>query len=149
RPRLLLVGIYFGNDFFDNWQMFIRNPSNYPVSDPLRNDALTRERQAPLSPDVMEFFILGQAEAGRGAESGSDSVRGFLGRNSALWGFARAFRTRFFPHNNILSGQFQTAVAALTPKQLEYSSIFDGGDWRTILTSRYREAVENLDDPRI
>jgi len=57
-------------------------------------------------------------------------------------GFARAIKA-------VLSDDFRTAVAALTPKQLEYASIFDGTDWKTILTSRYREAVENIDDPRI
>src|SRR5262249_56733925 len=31
KPRLMLVGIYFGNDFYDNWRMYLRTPSKYPV----------------------------------------------------------------------------------------------------------------------
>jgi hypothetical protein len=37
----------------------------------------------------------------------------------------------------------------LTPAQSEYASVLDDGAWKTILTSRYRESVENDDDPRI
>src|SRR5262249_5584494 len=55
----------------------------------------------------------------------------------------------FRNQKSVLSKDFETAVAALTPRQLEYASIFEGADWRTILTSRYREAVADHYAPSI
>jgi hypothetical protein len=155
-PRLMFIGIYFGNDFYENWEMHVRNPSRYPVPTELLNAAVERDRNAPLSHDVFEFFHMGQAQPGNETKKSDReqkerwSLRTFLSRNSSLWGFARAVRDRLFhSQDGILSNDFRTAVAALTPKQLEYVSVFEGPTWRTILTSRYREALEQLEDPRI
>ena len=148
KPRLILVGIYFGNDFYDNWQMYLRTPSKYPVPTELLTKAWEKERRKPLSSEIEGFFNMWMPEA---ASEASWSPRYVLAQNSALWGFARATKNKLFSPQNgtgILSGEFQTAVAALTPKQLEYASVFEGPDWKTILTSRYREAAENADDPR-
>src|SRR5262249_46973873 len=147
KPRLMLVGIYFGNDFYDNWRMYLRTPSKYPVPKELITKELERERRKPLSRDAEEFFLQPAA-----ASEPSWSVRYFLAQNSTLWGFARAIKNKLSRLTNateVLAGEFQPAVAALTPKQFEYASVFEGPDWKTILTSRYREAVENADDPRI
>jgi len=158
KPRLIFVAIYFGNDFYDNWEMYLRNPKKYSVPDNLLEPALELERSIPLSRDVADFFAMGQADFTESSSQSSTqspteaswSFRHFLSRNSSLWGLGRAIKNRVFANEeSILSHQFQTSVAALTPKQLEYASIFRGTDWRTILTSRYREAVQNSDDPRI
>ncbi len=141
KPRLLLVGIYFGNDFFDAWQMYLRNPSEYSVPQELLIEALLRELRQPLSRNVTEFFLPRDA---------SLPLTRYLAQNSALWGFSRAIKNKLFgSQNSVLSGEFHTAVAALTAKQLEYSSVFEGPDWRTILTSGVREAAQKSDDPRI
>src|SRR5262245_27437148 len=47
KPRVLLVGIYFGNDFYNNWVMYLRNPSKYDVPKEMLNKALAREQQNP------------------------------------------------------------------------------------------------------
>jgi hypothetical protein len=48
-PRFILVGIYFGNDFYDNWQMYRRHPNKYPIPESLLQPAIEAERKAPLS----------------------------------------------------------------------------------------------------
>ena len=152
KPRFMLVGIYFGNDFYDNWEMYLRSPSRYPVPKELLNSALEREQHNPLSLEVEDFYGIGPTDAERQTDAEKErawSLRYFLAQNSSLWGLARAVKNKLFPPRTVLSDEFETAVAALTPKQLEYASIFDGTDWRTILTSRYREVAENIDDPRI
>jgi len=148
KPRLMLIGIYFGNDFYDNWKMFLRNPNKYPVPKKLLNSALESEQHNPLARDVEDFFRMAGTISPVDAHR-AWSPRIFLAQNSSLWGFARAVKDQLFPPQTVLSHEFWTAVTALTPKQLENASIFNGTDWRTILTSRYREAVENIDDPRI
>ena len=161
KPRLIFVAIYFGNDFYNNWEMYLRSPKKYPVPENLLEPALELERSMPLSRDVEDFFRMGQADPTESSTEspteGSRSLRHFLGsmrhflsRNSTLWGFGRAIKNRFFATpETVLSNEFEIAIRALKPKQLDYASVFRGTDWRTILTSRYREAVQNSDDPRI
>ena len=77
------------------------------------------------------------------------SLRSFLSVNSSLWGFSRAVKNRLSPTPTVIGSDFRTAAAALTPKQLEYGSVFEGTDWRTIFTSGYRHAVVDYEEPRI
>jgi hypothetical protein len=149
KARLLVIGIYFGNDFIDSWLMYLRNPARYPVPDNLLGPARSAEQQSALA-DEANVLEWGGTIAPPPLAPEATPLRIFLRGNSALWGFGRALKARLTKaHSTILSTDFHTAVAALTPKELEYASVFDGEGWRTILTSRYREFVENDDDPRI
>jgi hypothetical protein len=110
--------------------------------------AQARERTKPLSEDVFEFFTMGARRADEDTNKGG--LRGFLSRNSALYGSLRAIKNAFVSRPaDVLDSSFETAVAALTSRQLEYASVFDDGSWRTIFTARYRFAVEDASDPRI
>jgi hypothetical protein len=150
RPRVIAIGIYFGNDLFDNWQMYLNHPNQYAVPEDLLRPAMQREREKPLARDVEEFFALGQTADEVKPAGLVQAARHALSRNSSLWAFARAIKSRLLTdHTTVLDNDFRTAAAALTPRQLEYASTFEGTDWRTIFTSRYREAVVNDDDPRI
>ena len=130
KPPLMLVGIYFGNDFYDNWEMYLRSPSRYPVPKELLNSALKAGATLnPLSLEVEDFYGIGPTDAERQTDAEKErawSLRYFLAQNSSLWGLARAVKNKLFPPRTVLSDEFETAVAALTPKQLEYASIFDG-----------------------
>ena len=149
-PRVLLIGIYFGNDFVDNWDMYIQHRDNYPVPENLLQPAIELEQKAPLERDLAmaaNFLHWGAETSGRGK-----NIAWY--KHSAVWSFGQAIKNKLLNEQetgmpSVLSGDFNTAVASLTARQLEYASIFDGEGWRTILTSRYREAVENDDDPRI
>jgi hypothetical protein len=146
KPRQIVVGIYFGNDFVDNWEMYLRNPESYPVRKELVDRAIEKDRQVSLQDLTRNLYL----ESPRQESERAWSVSSFLSRHSSLWGFGRAIKRTLYPSgNSTLSDGFQTAVAALTPTQLEYASIFEGADWRTILTSPYRAALENRDDPRV
>ena len=93
---------------------------------------------------------MGQIDDANSAPSWSRSIRHFLHQHSALWGFGGAIKNRLLGKlPTVLDIEFEDAVSALTSKQLQYASIFEGSSWKTIFTSRYREAVEDDDDPRI
>jgi hypothetical protein len=127
RPRLIFVAIYFGNDFYNNWEMYLRNPKKYPVPENLLEPALEQERSMPLSRDAEDFFRMGQADSTESSPENSTatrtegfrslrhflgSMRYFLSRNSSLWGFGRAIKNRFFvTQETVLSNEFETAVA--------------------------------------
>jgi hypothetical protein len=151
-PRFILVGIYFGNDFSDNWDMYLRHPNKYPIPESLLQPAIEAERKAPLSEKIEDFFR-GQVEEAMGQVGDANSawsLRFFLSQHSALWGFGRAIKNSLAPRPpSVLNTEFKPAISALTQRQLEYASIFEGTSWKTIFTSRYREAAENDDDPRI
>lgn len=142
KPRQFVIGIYFGNDFYDNWQMYLRNPGKYDVPEALLTPALQRERTSALSGEVVDFFPVNREENTLG-------LRALIRRRSALWGAARAVWRRLRPQPSVLRGDFRSAAAALTPKQLDYVSMFEGADWKTIFVSRYRYVGENHQDPRI
>ena len=149
RPRLIVVGIYFGNDFFDNLETYRRDPMKYPVPQHLRDAAMKREAVSPLSGETTNFFAAAPTDSA--SEPAPSSLRYFASQNSALWGFLRAVKNQLAPPpwQSSISPDFREAVAALTPAQVEYSSVFEGASWKTILTSRYRHAAENDEDPRI
>jgi hypothetical protein len=149
KAPLLVIGIYFGNDFVDSWMMYLRNPARYPVPDNLLGPARNAEQQGALA-DEANVLEWGGTSTPPPPSPEATPLRTFLRGNSALWGFGRTLKARLTrAQSTILSDDFHIAVAALTPKGLEYASVFDGEGWRTILTSRYREFVENDDDPRI
>jgi hypothetical protein len=140
KPRLILVGIYFGNDFYDSWDMYRFKPGEYPVPKELLHAALDRERNSPLSREAEQFWV---------SDASPWSVDKFLSEHSGLWRFGHAIKDRLLGATSVFASSFQQAVAALTPKQLEYTSLFEGDNWKTILTSRYREIAEGTKDPRI
>jgi lysophospholipase L1-like esterase len=139
-PRLILVGIYFGNDFYDNWEMYLRNPQKYFIPENLLTPALELERSNPLSREdrLLEDNMV-QANP-------SSPLKQFLSQYSSVWGFGRAVRNQLFAASK---RKFETAVGALTPKQLEAVSVFEGSSWKTIFISPYRHLALNQADPRI
>lgn len=147
RPRLMVVGIYFGNDFFDNWEMYLSNPTKYHVPKVLLRPAIQLESKSPLKAKIVDFFNMGGATKDVGPNA--TIARKFLASNSALWGFLRALKNQFVgKKQTVFSSSFEKAVSALSPQQLQYASVFDSKDWRTILTARYRLAVEDSSEPR-
>lgn len=63
KPSLMLIGIYFGNDFYDDWQTYLRSPGKCSVPMELLDSALESERRNPLSREVKDFFGIGQTDA--------------------------------------------------------------------------------------
>jgi hypothetical protein len=120
--------------------------------------ALQDDKRDPLSRSVTEAFntVFGLTQTGamvvQPTDQSEDSpLRAFLSGHSAIWGFARAVKRRLSakPPASVLSTDFHTAVASLTPQALDYATVFESEGWRTILTPGYRHAVENEKDTRI
>lgn len=154
-PRFVVVGIYFGNDLFDNWEAYLRAPERYSIDESLRQEAMALEERAPFAESFAELFNMGEAAAPSPVDVRRPwAPRALVSRYSATWGFARAVKNSVKQslapaRPDLLSRGFESAVAALTPRHLEYASVFDDGAWRTILTARYREASESDRDLRV
>ena len=150
QPRLIVVGIYFGNDLSESWQRYLADPTRYAVPDALLRPATELENESPLRRRVIDFYTMG---AGRDLKPNGmivSSARQLLSDNSALWGFFRAAKLQLVGGPaTTLDRSFQSAVSSLTPQQLAYASVFEGGGWRTIFTAGYRMVALDAADPRI
>ena len=148
RPRLVIVAPYFGNDLYDAFVMGQRHPELLAgVRADLQAAAEARERERPLESEVMALFTLGEA-----APPPPSGVRAWLSRHLELYALLRAVKDRLQPAppaNPLLSRDFATAAAALTPARRQYAAAVDDGDWRTILTAPYRLRALDDRDPRI
>jgi hypothetical protein len=158
KPKLVIFGIYFGNDFHDSFRLAMTNES---IGRFLTEEELATiyelEEASALSDITSELFQGGQSES-EDKVNESDSLqvavyrwRLFLSERSALYGIARAVKNLMLPESTILSSDFAAAKAALSKEQLKYSSVFedDRSGWRTIFTSPHRGLVNNRLDPRI
>ncbi len=155
-PKLVIVAIYFGNDFFDNFRLSLHNEK---ISRFLSKDEVQLiedlERSSPLGEKASVLFRRGDKKAQSDNISRTDdrnAIRKWFSRHSALWGLLRESKNavkKYFANQGILANRFETATAAITREQLKYSSIFEGDAWRTILTSPYRDLANDRSDPRI
>jgi hypothetical protein len=211
-PQLIIIGIYFGNDFYDNFMLALTHPeiAGFLSINEL-NTIRALEDESKLVLEIANIFQSAKPEAkpkpkpkvepepeenekvelevipklepnlepnlepktkpeekvkekvkpavkseikDEETKSGIDRARVYLSDNSALYGLARALKdiayAMAFPQPTVLSENFELAKSALTQKQLQYFSVFEGDkSWRTILTSNYRNVVGDRQEPRI
>jgi hypothetical protein len=147
RPRLLIVAPYFGNDFVEAYEMARRHPAlARGVSPTLRQAAAVRNERMTIKRE-MEL----EAFAGTGSvPPGPSVVRRWISEHVKLYALLRAVWTRMRPPASpaLLSRDFATAAATLTPGQRRLVSPLDG-EWRTILTAGYRGRMVDDRDPRV
>jgi hypothetical protein len=139
RPRVIVVGFYFGNDLFDAFRLARRKPASPGLQD-LVQRAAAREEDEPLEDKATRLFHRGREKK---------KVRAWLGEHVMLYALARKLRNHFAAPSRSLHDNFDQAVAALTPTDRTYVSVVDGPGWRTILTAPYRRLVLDQRDPRI
>jgi lysophospholipase L1-like esterase len=138
RPRLIVVGLHLGNDLYDAYAFYKGQPVAPHLMD-LAERAAAKDREMPI-----------EAEAGRLFELGRRSpIRAWLGDNVELYRLAHAVRRQLAGPPALQSKDFETVVAALTPADRPYVSVFNDGDWRTILRPAYGRLGLNHRDPRI
>jgi hypothetical protein len=150
KPKLLIVAPYFGNDFYDSFAVFLRHRElSKGISPHLVEEALEREHRRPIQTDIE--ILSSFAENPLLANKTVSPIRRWLSDNSRIYGLLRAVRDRFDPPpvTPVLSPNLDVAAAALTSQKREYVSVFKGSDWKTILTSPYRNRVLDDTDPRI
>lgn len=162
-PRWIIFGLYFGNDFYDDFRFAQKNGklSRYASEDVL-SEISELENHRTIAEEVGFLFNSG----GKKKEAGTDRARsedlgppGFLrdaGKwltaNSMLYGLVRVLIVQFSydaEFNALLARDFYKAKANITDRQSPFVSFYDGRNWRTIFTSPYRFRVMDVADPRI
>jgi lysophospholipase L1-like esterase len=145
KPRLVVLAVYFGNDFYDAFRLARTNPeiaSLVPATSLPTIDAL--ERREPLERQANVLFSRDDARA-----SAPEPRAGFADRLK-LVALAHAIKRQATAHAlPLLSKDFAKAGRALSAEERRFCSIFDDGHWRTILTPPYRAFVLDDGDPRI
>jgi len=125
RPRAVIVGVYMGNDLFDSYWAYARDPTAPPAKDvalAARADAL--ERAVP----IMDQIVVGHRLADRTV------LRDWVAGHVQLYRLAHRLREKFGP---------ERAVAANPGRVTEVR-----GEWRGLFRS-YRRIAVDLADPRI
>jgi len=156
-PQLVIMGLYFGNDFYDSIRLAQANSKIAAfLSAEELNIIRTLEEKSRIADEAGKFspFRATRNKKIRKMTDDKSSIRVFLSHHSALYGLVRAVKNvvykRAFGQTTFMSSDFEVAKASLTKEQLEYISVFDGQDgWRTIFTSPYRGIANNREDPRI
>lgn len=146
-PRVVILAVYFGNDFADTFWLGERRPDLTAGIDPelLRSAAAAAQREPIVSQE--RVIIRGDTtKPGRLAVLGmrtADHVK--------LAGLTRAFWERLTAPSvsPLLSGDFELATAAMTARQRKYALPVDEDGWRAILAPDYRGRVVDGTDPRI
>ena len=163
KPEWIIFGLYFGNDFYED---FLFAQRNRRLSEYAPNDVLIEiselENRRTIADEVGFLFLRG----GKIKESATNRlpsevleppgfpwiIRKWLTDHSKLYGLLRSLMIRFVYDaeiNALLARDFHKAKANLTDRQLPFVSIYDGLSWQTIFTSPYRFRVMDNADPRI
>jgi hypothetical protein len=116
------------------------------LSAALRQAADAAEQRAGLEQEITRLFALETPDSPRGV-----GLRGWVSDHVRLYGLARAAWAALLPRPSlaILSRDFVSASAALTPGQRRHALPVHDDGWRTILTPDYRLLGVDDRDPRI
>lgn len=163
-PKLVIFGLYLGNDFYDDFEFAKRNGliSEYADADVLRHVSELEKRQT-LGDEIGFLFRSGReterptpAQTPSKHSERSNALRTageWLSCHSRLYGLARRTKKRvgsyFEDTNALLARDFDRAREKLSDWQLAYVSAYDGPTWKTIFTSPYRLRTLDDADPRI
>jgi hypothetical protein len=149
-PDLVIVALYFGNDFCESFWLAQTNQRiasfipHYlvPASQEL-------EEKDPLINTFYTMFARShQVDEDEVTASGP---RAWFSHHSKLYGLLRGVRHLFEVKQEptILANDFDSAVSALSESDMKYCSVLAEKDRRTILTAPYRKQVMDDSDVRI
>ena len=149
-PRLVILAVYFGNDFADNFWVAMRNERIKSFLSREAPSELARlDRLESLEARVARVSVMRKS---RGKKSPS-ALKSFLSDYSALYSLGRVLQNHLSSawrgRDPMLADDFDKAVRNLTDRDLQYCSVFEDRGWRTILTGPYRGLVNDRDDMRI
>jgi hypothetical protein len=147
QPQRLIVAPYYGNDFVDTYLLGTRRPELLAGFDRRAAEEADARRpiEGPIEGEIAQLFGMGEAPT-----APPRGVRAWISDRVKLYGLARAAWGLVAPKPAlaILSRDFSSASAALTPVQRQYTLPVDAG-WRTILTPAYRSLAVDDRDPRV
>jgi hypothetical protein len=150
RPKMILLGFYFGNDLYDDFAHAKSTNRLRDFADQTTIDLIaSAEENDSIEERIGNLFRQGGQELDQ-----STTVRSFFADNSRLYGLARAVKHAIRPPataqiSGILHHNFSEAVAAITEQQRPYVLPITVNLWRTILTPLHRLGVLDLNDVRI
>lgn len=167
RPRLIIVGFYYGNDLVDSMQAARRYGCGARWRALASTEAIERAEQAePLAQhlDAMLRSIWepcgasangtasGSAHAAQAGDAGARGIRGVLSSHSRLYGVVRAARRVGTPaprSDEWTDAQKWARFSAAARAAPESASLLERPDVRTVLTGPMRCVATDLNDPRV
>ena len=150
-PKLVLLTLYFGNDFFDDYRTARARGT---LADIATAGELAEIRRLEAETGLVRHLLDERArteEAGPGPEATpARRFNHWIKSWSRVFGLLRNLYVAIARGGDIdvrmglLAGDFETARAAITPAHRPFVSVHDGPEWKTLLTPRYR--LQALDD---
>ena len=156
-PKVVLFGVYFGNDLFDCYRAAYVRGAMPELVNPEVAAALARlEAQGDLQSQATRlFWVPEQVPVPEEAKGGLGKARFWVGQHCQLYALARMLKNACSPsqaeatpfaQDSEAAWQYAVRWAANHPADC---AIMDLRDVRTVLTAPYRHVALNLDDPRI
>ncbi len=151
RPRVVLYGVYFGNDLYDGFAFAARTPSARRfVPGALLDTAIAFEARAPMAQRFSALFSLAEPRPDSAAYRTGTSVRALVARHSRLYGLARAVASAVRQETEPPRARdLETALGRLNEAQRRIVQPARTSGWGTLLTPSYRNMVVDASDPRI
>lgn len=149
-PETIIFALYFGNDFCDEFLFARRNDltAEHANVDEIEK-IMELERRGTIEDEIAFLFGAGTDGSGVGRLA---TIKTFVKESVRTYGLLSAIHDRMRPESGtsaLMRKDFAKAVADLSAKQLEYVSIYEGPDWKTIFTARYRFLCLDDSDPRV
>jgi lysophospholipase L1-like esterase len=140
-PRTVVVGLYLGNDLYDAYNLTYRNDAYADMrlaqpNDDLKNDTIL-PRSIAFWNEEKEFH----RDYGRGSLAGSTV---WLREHTAIGRLLN--RARWWPGASDLDFEIDRDWARAHP---EHGLVCEDENVRTVFTTAYRLAGQDLDDPRV
>lgn len=155
-PKLIIFGLYFGNDFFDDFRFAQKNGllSDYAEQSVLA-EISRLESLGSIGNEIGFLFRSGRTAANQTLlETAKSSwiIKSWMPGHSRLYGLLRTLKNEIVENpsfNALLARDFRRAKENLSERQLPFVSAYDGPIWKTIFTSPYRLRTLDDADPRI
>lgn len=151
RPTMVVLGFYFGNDFYDSFHYVQSEHNLKSFTSPSQREAISdHETRGTIEEQSQNHFRLCRGRGGQeflGVQATS-TMREYLSAHSRLYGLLRSAK-KVVMGSIPQEGQFEQTINTINPDDLTYCSVFRGPSWRTILKAPYRNLALNDADPRI
>jgi lysophospholipase L1-like esterase len=140
-PRIIIVGLYFGNDLYDTYRLAYTNANHKALRAPnastdLEKDTIAAEADLYWNEEKRFHNNFGRTSlSGISFWAREHLAIGRLLNNAGLW-----------PGASDIDYEIDKAWASANP---DHGEVYEQGNVRTVFTTAYRLAGLNLDEPRI
>jgi hypothetical protein len=152
-PGIVIFGLYFGNDFFDAFELASqRRELRRFIPTSLVDTTAALETREPIAARAERLFSLAGETVQEPQGETAWTLRRFLSDHSRLYGLARAVRSALGKGDRgpaLLSRDLDQSLAAVSEEQRRSILVYRGREWKALLTPAYRNLVLDDRDPRI